>query len=131
MDVKNSFLHGDLKEEIYMDQPEGFKVKGKDNLVCRLKKSLYGLKQPPHQWYKKFGSLMLDHGFKRLEVDHCVYIKSYDWEKYIISLLYVDDMLIVGHDKNMFNRFKRDFWQLVWNERFGSNLTNIGYAERT
>ena len=51
LDVKTSFLNGDLDEEIYMTQPQGFEVKGKENLVCRLKKSLYGLKQAPQQWY--------------------------------------------------------------------------------
>ena len=52
---------------------------------------------------------MLKHGFHRLEVDHFVYINRYDQGKYIILLLYVDDMLIVGHDKNMINRLKKDF----------------------
>ena len=93
-----------------MEQPEGFIEKGKEGLVCRLKKSLYGLKQAPRQWYRKFDSFMLEHGFQRLEVDHCVYIKRYDQGKYIILLLYVDDMLIVGHDKNKINRSKKYFW---------------------
>ena len=57
-DVKTIFLHGDLDEEMYVEQPWGFKVKGKENLVCRLKKILYGLKQAPQQWYLKFDNFM-------------------------------------------------------------------------
>jgi hypothetical protein len=63
LDVKTAFLHGDLEEDIYMDQPEGFIVPGKENYVCKLKKSLYGMKQSPRQWYKRFDSFMLSNGF--------------------------------------------------------------------
>ena len=63
MDVKTTFLHGDLEEEIYITQPDGFKVAGKENWVCKLNKSLYGLKQSPRQWYQSgtevFNSMML------------------------------------------------------------------------
>ena len=58
MDVKTTFLHGDLEEEIYMKQPEGFAVKGKKELVCKLKKSLYGSKQSPRMWYQKFDTFI-------------------------------------------------------------------------
>ena len=78
LDVKKAFLHGELDKEIYMQQPEGFVEKGKENLVCRLKKILYGLKQDPHQWYKKFESFMLEHGSHKTQADHCVFIKRYD-----------------------------------------------------
>ena len=59
LNVKIAILHGDLDEEIFMEQPEGFKVKGEENMVCKLKKSLYGLKQAPQQWYKKFDSFIM------------------------------------------------------------------------
>ncbi|WVZ95731.1 hypothetical protein U9M48_041458, partial [Paspalum notatum var. saurae] len=65
LERKTAFLHGELEEDIYMDQPEGFVVPGKEDLVCRLKKSLYGLKQSPRQWYKRFDSFMISQGFKR------------------------------------------------------------------
>ena len=64
MDVKTVFLHGDLEEEIYMKQPDGFYVEGKKDYVCRLRKSLYGLKQAPRQWYKKFESIMCKQGYR-------------------------------------------------------------------
>jgi hypothetical protein len=60
LDVKIDFLHGDLEEEIYMQQPQGYEVKGKENLVCKLKKRLYGLKQDPRQWYLKFDRFMTE-----------------------------------------------------------------------
>jgi len=108
LDVKTAFLHGELEEEIYMEQPEGFKVPGKEDLVCRLKKSLYGLKQAPRQWYKKFDSFLVDHNFKKTKNDHCVFIKRYESGDFRILLLYVDDMLIVGQDRNKIAALKKD-----------------------
>ena len=63
MDVKNAFLHGDLSEEIYMEQPHGFIQDS--YLVCRLKKSIYGLKQAPRAWYAKMDSFLLSENFER------------------------------------------------------------------
>ena len=74
-------------------------MKGKEDYVCRLKKSLYGLKQAPRQWYLKFDSVMGEKSYKRSSSDHCVYIKRFSGDDFIIMLLYVDDMLIV--DKNV------------------------------
>jgi hypothetical protein len=59
LDVKTTFLHGDLNEEIYMEQPQGFASPGREHLVCRLRKSLYGLKKAPRQWYRKFDDFVL------------------------------------------------------------------------
>jgi len=98
LDIKTAFLHRDLEEEIYMEQHEGFEVAGKENLVCRLKKSLYGLKQVPRYWYKKFDSFMTGHDFKKTLTDQYVFVKRYGHGDFIISLLYVDGMLIARHD---------------------------------
>ena len=106
LDVKTAFLHGDLEEAIYMKQPEGFVVDGKENWVCRLKKSLYGLKQSPRQWYKRFDSFMLSLGFDRSIKDACVYFKHLKNGYWVYLLLYVDDMLIASKDKAEIDRLK-------------------------
>eukprot|EP00253_Pinus_taeda_P031769 PITA_31769 len=100
IDVKTTFLHGDLEEEIYMKQPEGFLVKGKKELVCKLKNSLYRLKQSPRMWYQKFDTFIWGLGFTRSKVDHCVYFKLI-CDRVIYLVLYVDDMLLVGNDKEI------------------------------
>jgi ATP-binding cassette subfamily B (MDR/TAP) protein 1 len=68
LDVKTAFLHGDLEEEIYIEQLEGFIVEDKEHQLCRLKKSLYGLKQAPRQWYKKFESFMTKLGYRKVQL---------------------------------------------------------------
>lgn len=82
-----------------MEQSKGFEDTIKENMVCRLKKSLYGLKKAPRQWYKKFDSFMTSHGYTRADVDHSVYVKIFPGNKFITLLLYVDDMMIMGQDK--------------------------------
>ena len=109
--MKIAFLHSDLKEEIYMDQPEGFKVKGKEHMVCKLNNSLYGLKHAPRQWYKKFDSLMVGHGYTRTNVDHCVYVRKFSNVKFVILLLYVNDMLIVGQNTAVIGNLKKDLFK--------------------
>ena len=106
LDVKTAFLHGELEEEIYMRQPEGFAVPDKEHMVCKLKKSLYGLKQAPRQWYKRFDTFMIDKGYIRSRYDNCVYFKQYGDGSFIYLLLYVDDMLIASKDKNLISMLK-------------------------
>ena len=69
MDVKTAFLNGNLDEDIYMEQPEGFAKKGNKHLVCKLKKSIYGLKQASRQWYIKFNNTITSFGFKENIID--------------------------------------------------------------
>lgn len=79
-----------------MQQPEGFEERDKDNLVCRLRKFLYGLKQASRCWYKQFDSIMMSLGFSRCEADHCAYFQRYDDGSFIIFLLYVNDKLVAS-----------------------------------
>ena len=73
LDVKTTFLHGELEEQIFMHQPEGFVFEGREDHVCRLNKSRYGLKQSPRQWYLRFDIFMIEHGYSRSKYDSCVY----------------------------------------------------------
>eukprot|EP00253_Pinus_taeda_P034947 PITA_34947 len=104
MDVKSAFLHGDLHEEIYMEQPIGF-IQTDSSLVCRLKKSLYGLKQAPRAWYAKMDSFLLESGFSRCYSDNTVYTKKVG-NSLIILVLYVDDLILTGSDPNLINHVK-------------------------
>eukprot|EP00253_Pinus_taeda_P003527 PITA_03527 len=104
MDVKSAFLHGDLHEEIYMEQPIGF-IQTDSSLVCRLKKSLYGLKQAPRAWYTKMDSFLLESGFSRCYSDNTVYTKKVG-NSLIILVLYVDDLILTSSDPNLINHVK-------------------------
>ncbi|GAA0167487.1 transmembrane signal receptor [Lithospermum erythrorhizon] len=106
LDVKTIFLHGDLEEEIYMLQPKGFEQLKMKNLVCRLNKSLFGLKQAPRYWYKRFDSFIPSLGYNRLISDPCTYFKMLGKDDYIILLLYVDDMLVAGPNKDRIKELK-------------------------
>ncbi|GKB09585.1 retrotransposon protein, putative, ty1-copia subclass [Tanacetum coccineum] len=99
LDAKTTFLHGNLKETIYMKQPPSFE-EGTSNKVFLLKKSLYGLKESSRQWYKRFDVYIISNGFSRNNCDSCVYFKEFAPGMYIYLLLYVDDMLIAGKSKS-------------------------------
>jgi transposase InsO family protein len=105
MDVKTAFLNGELEEEIYMEQPDGFVVKGEERKVCKLVKSLYGLKQAPKQWHEKFDRTLTSAGFVINESDKCVYYRHGGGES-VILCLYVDDILIFGTNIKVVNDVK-------------------------
>ena len=100
MDIATAFLNGDLKETIYMKQPEGYAVKGKEKLVCKLKKSLYGLKQSPRCWNETLDKHLKKMGFEQANSDPCIYTAS-GGELFLIAV-YVDDIILAGgSDKRM------------------------------
>lgn len=103
MDVKSAFLNGDLNEDIYMLQPSGFT---KGSKVCKLKKSIYGLKQASRMWNEKFNKFILRIGFKRSASDSCLYTKIEKGIRCYI-LLYVDDVLVVCDNLEMTEEIKR------------------------
>ena len=106
MDVKTAFLNGNLHENVYMTQLEGFLVKGKEHMVCRLKKSIYELKQASRQWYLKFHEVISNFDFKKNIVDQCIYIKI-SGSKFVILVLYVDDILLASNNLDMLYETKR------------------------
>lgn len=104
MDVKTAFLHGVLKEDLYMEVPQG--VTATEGNVCKLQKSLYGLKQAPRCWNEKFNSSLLKLGFHRSSRDYCLYVSTVDSDE-VYLVLYVDDLLIVGRKIQTIEKLKR------------------------
>jgi hypothetical protein len=106
MDVKTTFLNGDLLKNVYMAQPKGFIVKGKEHMVCHLRKSIYRLKQASRQCYLKFDETIRSFAFKENEKDNCIYAK-FGSEKFILRILYVDDILLASSDVSLLLETKR------------------------
>jgi hypothetical protein len=105
MDVMAAFLNGELEEEIYMTQSDGFVVKGQEDKVCKLTKSLCGLKQAPKQWHEKFDVALISAGFSVNEADRCVYY-HHGGGQGVILCLYVDDILIFETSLDVINEVK-------------------------
>ncbi|RVW58117.1 Retrovirus-related Pol polyprotein from transposon RE1 [Vitis vinifera] len=97
MDVNNAFLHGYLHEEIYMSPPLGLRRQGEENLVCRLHKSLYGLKQASRQWFAKFSEAIQSAGYAQSRADYSLFTRK-QGKSFTALLIYVDDILITGND---------------------------------
>ncbi|KAM0019206.1 putative RNA-directed DNA polymerase [Helianthus debilis subsp. tardiflorus] len=97
-DVKNAFLHGELNEDVYMEAPPGFNENFKAGEICRLKKSLYGLKQSPRAWFERFTLAMKKYGFKQSNSDHTLFLKRRG-NLVTCLIIYVDDMILTGNDE--------------------------------
>lgn len=107
MDVKSAFLNGELKEEVYVAQPPGFVVDGKEQKVLRLVKALYGLRQAPRAWYTKLDASLLSLGFHRSASEHAVYMRGANARRLVVGV-YVDDLVITGGNHSELDQFKKE-----------------------
>lgn len=105
LDVKSAFLHGVLEEEVYVTQPEGYEVKGKEQYVLRLSKALYGLRQAPKAWSVKLDKRLKKLGFRRCASEQAIYIRGVG-KKAIILGVYVDDLIVIGSEPADVENFK-------------------------
>ena len=106
LDVKNAFLNGELEEEVYMSQPPGFEDSPNTTKVCKLNKSLYGLKQSPRAWFNRFLKVIKGHGYIQGQTDHTLFIKHSERGKMSVLIVYVDDIVITGNHTEEMIRIK-------------------------
>ncbi len=106
IDVSTAFLNGTLQEEVYMKQPVGHVKKGEEHLVCRLRKSIYGLKQSSRCWNMALDAHLRKMGFTQSKSDPCIYILGGD--KAFFIGVYVDDMVLAGNDNTEIERVKEE-----------------------
>jgi hypothetical protein len=106
LDVKSAFLHGELEEAVYVEQPEGYVSKGEEHKVLKLKKALYGLKQAPRAWYSRIEGFFMKEGFEKCSHEHTLFLKHTDGGKCLIISLYVDDLIYTGNDVELCEKFK-------------------------
>uniref|UniRef100_A0A2N9ICE2 Integrase catalytic domain-containing protein n=1 Tax=Fagus sylvatica TaxID=28930 RepID=A0A2N9ICE2_FAGSY len=106
MDVKSAFLNGYLEEEVFVEQPIGYVVKGQEGKVLKLKKALYGLKQAPRAWNSRIDKYFQEKGFSKCPHEHALYCKVHENGDILIVCLYVDDLIFTGNNPSMFEDFK-------------------------
>ena len=107
LDVQTAFLHGELSEEIYMQQPPFFEDSTYPHHVCRLQKSIYGLKQSPRVWYHKLHSFLINVGYNRLKNEPNIYLRKTN-TTFIIIGVYVDDIPLISNSKSCINLAKKE-----------------------
>ena len=105
LDVKSAFLHGELMEEVFVEQPKGFEVTYKSDKVYKLRKALYGLKQAPRAWYSRIEGFFLQNGFEKCYCEHTLFVRKEE-ERCLIVSLYVDDLIYTRNSTEMFEEFK-------------------------
>ncbi|GJW57833.1 retrovirus-related pol polyprotein from transposon TNT 1-94 [Tanacetum coccineum] len=106
MDVKTAFLNGNLREEVYVSQPDGFVDKDKPNHVYKLKKALYGLKQAPRAWYDMLSSFLISQDFSKGSVDPTLFIRR-DGKELLLVQIYVDDIIFAASTPELCDLFSK------------------------
>jgi len=106
LDVKSTFLHGELNEDVYVEQPRGYEKKGSEHLVYKLHKALYGLKQAPRAWFSRIEGHFIVEGFQRCDSEQTQFTKKNQDGKIIIVSIYVDDLIFTSNDVVMISEFK-------------------------
>ncbi|KAM1431045.1 hypothetical protein ACFX2I_047043 [Malus domestica] len=101
LDFKSAFLNGVLDEEVYVDQPDGFVIKGAEDKVSKLRKALYGLKQAPRAWYSEIDTYLIHYGFHRSSSEATLYVRSKEGVGTLIVSIYVDDIVYTGSSAEM------------------------------
>ena len=108
MDIKTAFLNGDLKEDVYMLQPQGFVIKGQEHNICNLIKYLDGLKQAPHAFYEKLTKHLIKLDYKHFSLDDAtLFVKKIGWS-IVYLVVYVDYLLIIGNNDDYIESIKRE-----------------------
>lgn len=107
-DVKSAFLNGVLQEEVYVEQPVGYEVKGSKGKVLKLKKALYGLRQAPRAWYARIDAYLLQQGFVRSVNEHTLYKRLDEENNVLLMSIYVDDIVYMSSSQRMVQVFKEE-----------------------
>ena len=105
LDVKSAFLHEDLQEHVFIEQRPGYVKINENHKVRRLKKTLYGLKQAPRAWYSRIDAYFQKECFQKCPYEHSLYTKCEDGGKILMVCLYVDDLIYMGNDRFIFEKF--------------------------
>jgi hypothetical protein len=125
MDVKSAFLNGYINEEVYVEQPPGFKDDKKPNHVYKLKKVLYGLKQAPREWYERLRDFLLSKGFKMGKVDTTLFTKKIGQDLFVLRI-YVDDIIFGSTNQDYCEEFRK----MMANEFEMSMIRELNYFLR-
>lgn len=119
LDVKSAYLHGELNEDVFVEQPRGYEHKGGEHKVYKLHKALYGLKQAPRAWFSRIEAHFTHEGFQKCISEHTLFVKQNSGGKILIVSVYVDDLIYTGDDEQMMLEFKESMMKVF-------DMTDLG-----